>query len=252
MAQCAQNNACSEKNVRLLKIRITTYVSALVFLSITALRLLNLDFESHSDVEIQQYAKNKWKLVTTWFNLVIIGYLPVCAYCDWRDLRGQESMYHVVKLNKIRTFLFTNIIFPTTAFSDTLFWGLWNKNKALLMPLSAETVVSIWSQHAMHTFSFVFVVVDLLLVLRTRPKNPTKGILAMMGFVNLYAAICVQGVWNGVYFYPCFKNLSSLKFCVLILFSYLGHLFYYLVQWLVVDVVKLFKLSTSIHVKKNL
>ncbi|OWR43427.1 androgen-dependent TFPI-regulating protein isoform 2 [Danaus plexippus plexippus] len=205
----------------LLKLRITIYSIALAHLLIMSTKLLNIDFESSKDLRLHSYSKLKWRLITTWFNLLTLGYMPICLYCDWREMSGEGSRVHVKILNQFRTFCFSSLILPSTAFADITFWQLWNKDRELIMPVSGDEFISIWSQHSMHTASMVFVIFDLLCVHRTRPKSLIPGLIALGIFNSIYVLLCLDSFLKGEIIYPVLRTLSVLQVvCFGCLFSY--------------------------------
>ncbi|CAH2232921.1 jg12424 [Pararge aegeria aegeria] len=196
--------------------------------------LLVKDFENSEDETIRVYAKSKWKLITTWFNLLSFGYIPVCIYCDLRELT-ENGTKHLKMFMGIRDFLFTSFVLPTTAFADILFWRLWYHDRELMFPQSVDNVIYYWEQHSLHTLSLVFVIFDLLFVRRERPKSMVPGIVAMLGFISIYIAVCVHSVANEEYLYPVLKKFSPSKLLVLTIYTLTSVLFYHTGQWLVID-----------------
>ncbi|XP_045494829.1 androgen-dependent TFPI-regulating protein-like [Colias croceus] len=212
-------------------IRILVYVVAFLHLVFVATKLLNIDFSRAEDPKLHPYSRLKWKLITTWFNLAMMPYLLICIYCEWQENKGNKK-----NLASIRHLIFTSIILPTTVFADILFWLLWNKNRELLMPLSTDIYIPIWAHHSMHTVSLLFVLFELISVPRKRPASLTKGISIMISFITLYMLICVESLCKGDFVYPLLRTWSMQKLFVLIIFSYISHLFYYTSQWLIVDI----------------
>ncbi|XP_050347160.1 androgen-dependent TFPI-regulating protein-like [Nymphalis io] len=218
-----------------LKIRLAVHILILIHSVIMTSKLLNIDFDTSDDPVIRQYSKLKWKLITAWFNFLGTGYLIISIYCNWEALKGNTKSKHVKILNKINTFSFTSIIFPTTAFGDILFWRIWNHNRELMMPLSVDKYITVWDQHSMHTVSLIFVLYELIFVPRERPKSYNFEILAMFSFLNIYCALCFISLVNGEYVYPCLKFFSNGKLLMLLIYVYISHLFYYSGQWLIID-----------------
>ncbi|XP_045447242.1 androgen-dependent TFPI-regulating protein-like [Melitaea cinxia] len=221
-----------------LKIRLFLYIVTFVHAVFMSLKLFNIDFGSSDDPNMRQYSKLKWKLITAWFNLVTLGYLVICIYCDWTELTENTKSIHIYKkLKKIKSFSFSSVIFPTTAFADILFWTIWHHKKELMMPLSADKYITIWDQHSMHTVSLIFVLFELIFVNREKPKNKVAEIFVMITFITLYIITCLVSLLNGEYVYPCFKLFSFYKLLLLMLYTYISHLFYYTIQWAIVDLI---------------
>ncbi|CAG4974007.1 unnamed protein product [Parnassius apollo] len=199
-----------------------------------AVILLNKDFASSKDPNIMIYTKLRWKLITTWFNILTIPYILLCIYCDWHELT-KANVPHIKTIMNIRNFYFTNLILPATLFPDVLFWNLWYTNRELLMPLSVDKYVSLWEQHSMHTASLVFVILDLVLVPRQKPSNYRWGIIILSTYLCAYILVCLQSLLKEEYVYPGLKMFSTFRLILLGIYFCMGHYFYYLGQWFVID-----------------
>ncbi|KAI8422633.1 hypothetical protein MSG28_006413 [Choristoneura fumiferana] len=123
------------------------------------------------------------------YNLLCLVYTPVGIYCDWRELRRTNNVKHVKILNQIRFVFFSSILYPSTMFSDCLFWKLWIKNRELVAPSAIDVLVPLWLQHCLHTFTLAATFLDLLLVPRRRPKNLTLGASILAVFLAVYGVV---------------------------------------------------------------
>ncbi|CAK1600829.1 unnamed protein product [Parnassius mnemosyne] len=217
-----------------LKVRLFIYCLTFAHLNVMAVILLNKDLTSSEDPNLIIYMKLKWKLITTWFNILTIPYIFLCIYCDWRELT-KANVPHVKALKNIRDFYFTNLILPATLFPDILFWIIWNTNRELLMPLSVDKYVSLWEQHSMHTASLVFVILDLVLVPRRKPNNHKWGIIILSTYIGTYILVCLQSLFQREYVYPGLKILSTFQLILFGAYCILGHFFFYIGQWFVID-----------------
>ncbi|CAG9785586.1 unnamed protein product [Diatraea saccharalis] len=173
----------------LLKVRILFYVMAFIHLVVVSIILLTIDFTEAEDPSLWMYANVRWKLITCWFNLLSLVYLPICIYCDLKELRDEDKELHVKRLNNIRFLIFTSILLPTSIFADILFWRLWMKDRELLAPVTVDAIVPFWTQHCMHTVSLVVTILDVVLVPRTRPKSVVPGLSIMSIFLFSYVTV---------------------------------------------------------------
>ncbi|XP_026751885.3 androgen-dependent TFPI-regulating protein-like [Galleria mellonella] len=230
-------NIVYTKNNKLLKFRLWLNGFALIHQLVMAIKLLSINFRDADDPKLWPYQQYKWKFITAWFNILILGYLPISIYCDWRELNGKTDQRHVKVLNQVRFICFTSMILPTTAFSDILFWRLWNKNRELVVPAFVDTLVPLWAQHCMHTASLIFVILDLVLVPRRRPDNLILGLVPMFIFIGSYAIMLLNCVYNEEYIYPVLKLLSPFKLFLLAMFTFLENCFYYTCQWFIIDMI---------------
>ncbi|XP_072939053.1 androgen-dependent TFPI-regulating protein-like [Epargyreus clarus] len=221
----------------LIKIRLFVYVTSLLHLVVVATHLLSQDYSKSKDPNLQVYVKLKWKLITAWFNLLTAPYILISIYCEWKALKRESQSKNILRLNKARNFLFNSIILPVTLFGDILFWRIYNKDRRLLMPLSADEYISMWNQHSMHTISLLFVLFDLACVPRKRPKNMTPQILALTAFLTLYVLVIAHSISKGEYVYPGIRLFSTNKLLVTCVYMYIANFFYYTGQWFVVDLI---------------
>ncbi|XP_053612721.1 androgen-dependent TFPI-regulating protein-like [Plodia interpunctella] len=233
----------------LTKCRLWLYSLAYIHLAVMSVKMLKIDFRSSAHPEVWVYQDIRFKLITCWFNLATLAYLPTSLYCEWRELHSQGNLSHVRVLNKMRNLCFTSILLPVTIFSDLLFWRLWNKDRELVAPASVDELAPFWTQHCMHTVSLVFVVLDLILCPRKIPKNFTLGLSLMFLFLGTYTSVCVHALSQGQYVYPVIRTLSRHKLCLLVVYVFLEHYFYYLLQWRVIDI--LWSKGTSRNKSEN-
>ncbi|XP_073949658.1 androgen-dependent TFPI-regulating protein-like isoform X2 [Choristoneura fumiferana] len=196
-----------------------------------------MNFTVSKDPVVRIYQKNRWLLITTWFNLLCLVYTPVGIYCDWRELRRTNNVKHVKILNQIRFVFFSSILYPSTMFSDCLFWKLWIKNRELVAPSAIDVLVPLWLQHCLHTFTLAATFLDLLLVPRRRPKNLTLGASILAVFLAVYGVVCARSITNEEYIYPLLKIFSGYQFIVLVAFVSVEHYLFFTTQWFIIEYV---------------
>ncbi|CAH0406877.1 unnamed protein product [Chilo suppressalis] len=225
------------KSDNLLKVRLWIYCLALIHLAVVSSKLLFIDFTKAEDPSLWVYESVRWKLITCWFNLLSFIYLPVCIYCEVKELLGENGEPQVKWLNNFRFLIFTSILLPTTTFADILFWRLWMKDRELLAPASIDSFVPFWSQHSMHTVTLVVTMLDMVMLPRARPKSFVPGLSLMTFFVLAYSFMCVESYVRGEYIYPVFKFFDGFKMSVLMFYVLIEHLFYYFGQFIVYDLI---------------
>ncbi|XP_026315336.1 androgen-dependent TFPI-regulating protein-like [Hyposmocoma kahamanoa] len=222
-------------NDRLLNFRLLFYGLSSIHWIIAAVVLLPIDFSVDEDPKIQIYSTLRFKFITTWFNLMLGLYLPLCLYCDWKEKCNQENLPHVVVWRKVRDVLFTSIMFPTIMFADILFWRLYYKDMSLIAPVALFAYVPDWSQHSLHTFTLVSALVDLCVVFRQRPKSLKPRFMLMSCFFLTYTLVVWQSYINGIMVYSLLGTFTGFQIVLLIVMSYLEMSFYFILQWHVID-----------------
>ncbi|CAG4972317.1 unnamed protein product [Parnassius apollo] len=189
------------------------------------------------DPQIGAYIHMRWKLITCWFNLLTMLYFPVCLYCDWKERHGQWNSRRVAMLRQLKDRVMTSILFPVTLFADFMFWRMWHKDLTLIAPPRIFAYLPYWAQHSLHTVSMVIMVLDLLLVPRRRPHSMWPGVLIMLSFLATYMSMCMTSLRNGYVVYSIFEIFDGFKLLLLALMVITECLFFYSIQWCVIDVV---------------
>ncbi|KPI96828.1 Uncharacterized protein C6orf105 [Papilio xuthus] len=221
----------------LVNIRLWFYGLAWLHLVFTAIVSLSVDMSEDKDPKVSAYINIRWKLITCWFNMIALAYFPICIYCDWKERRGMWHIQHVASIRQLKDYVMTSILFPTTMFADLMFWRIWHKDLSLIAPPRIFTYLPYWAQHSLHTVSMLIMLLDLLLVPRRRPNNLKPGICVMMAFMLTYMAMCGISFLNGEVVYSVFQIFDSFKLFLLAIMVILECLFFYLVQWYIVDFV---------------
>ncbi|XP_072938826.1 androgen-dependent TFPI-regulating protein-like [Epargyreus clarus] len=221
----------------LLNVRLCFYTVAFIHLVIAAVVILSIDMSSDGDPRVSAYFILRWRLLTCWFNLITMAYFPACLYCDWKEKRGQGDDRRVIMVRKAKDLVMTSILFPTIMYADIIFWRLWNKDPSLIAPLKIFEYLPAWAHHSLHSVSMVVVVLDLLLVPRRRPDSLLPGLALMTAFFSTYCAVLFLSHRNGSSIYTLIDVLDSHKRLVLLLYSYIEYLFYFMTQWCIIDLI---------------
>ncbi|CAH2234778.1 jg25990 [Pararge aegeria aegeria] len=199
--------------------------------------ILPIDMSQDEDPRVSVYIRVRWKLLTCWFNLLSIAYQPIALYCDWKEKRGEWDHVNVKKWRKIRDYMMTSILFPTTMYSDFFFWRMWFKNPALIAPVAIFKYLPSWAQHSLHTVSGVMVMLDILTLPRKRPKSILPGLMGLVGFCCLYSTILVTSYYSGEVVYSFLDMFSRSQLFLLGLLAFTEHFFFFTLQWCIVDLV---------------
>ncbi|XP_026315337.1 androgen-dependent TFPI-regulating protein-like [Hyposmocoma kahamanoa] len=224
-----------KSNERALNLRLFFFGVSWIHLIIVALVILPVDFSMDQDPKVKKYSSMRFKLITVWFNFILLAYFPVCFYCDWKEKCNQENLQHVAVLRKIRDVVFTSILFPTIMFADILFWPLYYKDVNLITPGAVFSYIPAWCQHSLHTVSIMTSVIDLCVVSRKRPKSLKPRFLLMSCFLLTYTLIVGQSYVNGHMVYTLFEVLTGFQTVLLVIISYLECSFFFILQWYVID-----------------
>ncbi|XP_034826827.1 androgen-dependent TFPI-regulating protein-like [Maniola hyperantus] len=221
----------------LLNLRLCFYGVALLHLVFAAFTILPIDMSNDEDPRVSVYIRVRWKLLTCWFNLLSIAYLPIALYCDWKEKKGEWDKENVRTLRKIRDFMMTSILFPTTMYSDYFFWRMWTKDPALIAPVAIFKYLPPWAHHSLHTVSGVMVLLDILFLPRKRPKSILPGLMGLFAFCSIYSAVLVMSYYSGEVVYSFLDIFSRSQLCLLGLLAFTEHVFFYTLQWCIIGLV---------------
>ncbi|XP_023942477.2 androgen-dependent TFPI-regulating protein [Bicyclus anynana] len=221
----------------LLNVRLCVYHFALLHLVYAAIVILPIDMSKDEDPRVSVYIRVKWKLLTCWFNLISLAYFPIAIYCDWKEKHGEWDKENVRKWRKIRDFIMTNILFPTTMYSDYFFWRMWLKDPSLIAPVAIFKYLPPWAQHSLHTVSGIMVMLDIVSLPRRRPKSPWPGLAALIAFCSVYSAVLIISYYSGEVVYSFLDLLNRLELVLLGLLALTEHIFFYTLQWCIVEFV---------------
>ncbi|XP_052754671.1 androgen-induced gene 1 protein-like [Galleria mellonella] len=222
---------------KLSTIRLWFYGVSSAHLAATAVVTLTIDMTQDDDPKVRIYWYVRWLLLTCWINLVMLFYLPVSFYCEWKQRYSKYTQY-VQALDRLRDIAMTGIIFPCTLCCDIWFWCLWNTDRKLIATERIFDYLPEWAQHSLHTVSALVIVLDLVLVPRRRPPSLKPGLVALFAFTTLYSiAIILSSSLTEYHAYEFFARSNIIQIIFILLFGTLQILIVYYLQWFFIDFV---------------
>uniref|UniRef100_A0A2A4JWJ9 Androgen-dependent TFPI-regulating protein-like n=1 Tax=Heliothis virescens TaxID=7102 RepID=A0A2A4JWJ9_HELVI len=220
--------------VPLLNIRLFLYSVAFVHQIVTAVATLTIDMSKDEDPMIRNYMHVRWKLITCWFNMILLVYFPLCLYCDWCERKDEEPP-QVQKLRVLRDVVMTSILMPITTFSDVTFWMLFRSYSSIIAPDRVWEYLPRWAQHSLHTISLVAVVVDLVITPRRRPDSMKTGLAVMFGFSIVYCLMVYVNLLFGMPVYAFLATASDVLLVGVFIIFHLILITSYYAQWHLID-----------------
>ncbi|XP_050549125.1 androgen-dependent TFPI-regulating protein-like isoform X2 [Daktulosphaira vitifoliae] len=114
------------------------------------------------------------------------------------------------KLVQIKSYFFASITFPLSMFVSTTFWSLWFINRNLVMPHDFDLYFPNWLNHTMHTFVFIFALLEMITAYRSYPPR-IIGLCIHLGLQLLYL-IWIHIVYSQCdqWVYPILTELNML------------------------------------------
>ncbi|XP_050346885.1 androgen-dependent TFPI-regulating protein-like [Nymphalis io] len=221
----------------LLNVRLCFYGVVTLHLVFACIVILPIDMSNDEDPRVNIYSRVRWKLITCWFNLMILAYSLISIYCDWKEKLGERETKRLIPLKKFRDYFMTSIIFPTTMYADFSFWTLWMKDPELIAPMAVFKYLPYWAQHSLHTVSGVVVLLDILLLPRRRPTNILPGIALMLAFCFLYGCVLAVSHLNGEPVYSLFEFFGWLEVVIFVVVTLSIYAFFHFLQWFIIELI---------------
>ncbi|XP_047530198.1 androgen-dependent TFPI-regulating protein-like [Vanessa atalanta] len=221
----------------LLNVRLCYYGVAISHLVFAVIMIIPIDMSQDEDPRVSIYSRVRWKLITCWFNLMMLTYFPIAFYCDLKEKRGEWDTKRLRRLRKFRDYFMTSIIFPTTMYADFSFWILWVKDPELIAPMAVFKYLPYWAQHSLHTVSGVAVLMDILLLPRRRPTNVIPGLALMLAFCSVYGCVLAVSQFTGEPVYSLFELFGWLEVIMFVAITITVYMFFHFLQWYIVELI---------------
>ncbi|XP_012546167.1 androgen-dependent TFPI-regulating protein [Bombyx mori] len=219
-------------------LRISFHFVAFVHLVVTAVVTLSIDTTVDADPRIRNYFYIRWMLLTCWFNLIMLCYLPIVIYCEWNSCGlGSGGRKCIPLLKKIADVTMTSVVAPTTFMADIVFWTTMITNPEMMAPPKLFDYLPYWCQHSLHTVSAVVVIGDLILTPRRRPRNLAPRFTIMTAFYLFYLIVLYINYLNGQIVYNAIDSLPGSKIRTISLAVYTGYVVFFYLQWMLIDLV---------------
>ena len=126
-----------------------------------------------------------------------------------------------MRLRKLCEFLFASVVFPLGSFIPPLFWAIYAIDRELIYPKIMDSYIPTLMNHIAHTFIFLFIVLDMVVI----PHFRALGLLAE----TLVAVLTVTGytgliLWirfhAGFWVYPIMNYFTYGELALFLLFNF--------------------------------
>lgn len=146
--------------------------------------------------------------LTQIFMLMQVAYFGLAVANDvFGSDQRRPSKQH--RLQRIRDWCFTSLVFPVGQFVSFMFWTLYLINRELILPLTMDEWFPGWLNHIMHTLPMVAGLAEQVLVYHTHQRGHSR----LLPLVSLYAVYLAWFMYvriaGGFWIYPLFNLLSS-------------------------------------------
>ncbi|XP_023567931.1 androgen-dependent TFPI-regulating protein isoform X2 [Octodon degus] len=119
-----------------------------------------------------------------------------------------------------RDLLFATLAFPICAFVFLVFWTIFLYNRELIYPKALDGVFPAWMNHAVHSFIFLFSLIEIFLRPHRYPSKKTGFALLAVGSLGYISRILWLHSVTGHWVYPVLAKLSSVGLAA---FFFLGY-----------------------------
>ncbi|XP_066121019.1 androgen-dependent TFPI-regulating protein [Saccopteryx bilineata] len=161
----------------------------------------------------------QWKYLT-FLNLFLqaIFYGVACLDDVLKRIKEKKDIKFITAF---RDLLFTTLAFPISTFVFLSFWILFLYDRDLVYPKALDGIFPVWMNHAMHTFIFPFLLVEVILRPHCYPlkkKGLTLLAVASLGYISSVLWIYYK---TGTWVYPVFAKLSAVGLAAFFSVSYI-------------------------------
>ncbi|XP_017784007.1 PREDICTED: androgen-dependent TFPI-regulating protein-like [Nicrophorus vespilloides] len=232
---------------------IFTYHALAFFHHVCMLKIGKFDVPYHQSedpriVEMEEFGP---RYLTIWNILVQTLFLFMAMCEDWVRLHPNKKRFEIIadQLAKVKGYLYTVIIFPTTLVVSLFFWILFHIDRDFVLPETFEQIAPFWLNHGMHTNILVVIVAELFIAKKGLPRPKfVIAALASSGFALVYLVQFFVAYWQfGRWLYGIFYHLSCAQMAGLFLCQHAAYLLFLRMGFLLQD-----KLHTSHpHLKAN-
>ncbi|CAL4131304.1 unnamed protein product [Meganyctiphanes norvegica] len=170
---------------------------------------------------------NPFKFLTFWDMLIQSIYFSL-AFLN--DVVGSSTISRrkQSRLQRIRDFFFSSIVFTCAAIVTICFWGLYAVDRNLIFPESLDTWFPSWVNHNIHTAPLFGVLLEMWLVPHSYPKR-SKGLIAVCSFGASYLGFLLYTTWaSGMWTYPVLEKLTMWWRVSFLACAYAGVCFFYI------------------------
>ncbi|XP_054840576.1 androgen-dependent TFPI-regulating protein [Eublepharis macularius] len=156
-----------------------------------------------------------WKFLT-FINLVLQAFFNgISLLADVFILMKKERIANF--LLPFRDLLFGSLVFPGAAFVATAFWTIFSYDREMIFPKILDETVPVWMNHAMHTWIFPAVLIELCITPHHYPSKRKRLALLGIGCLSYISWLLQIYSVTGKWAYPIFNYLSPLSIAVFFL-----------------------------------
>lgn len=162
------------------------------------------------------YFGGDWKYLTHWNAMVQIFYYLINGTLAF-DSKWKEHFF------KIKSYIFSCLVFPLAGFVAAMFWTLYTINPGLVIDPNSEYQETAWLNHMKHTFVIFWPVGELLIINHIYPPSIIGSLSAF--FVSALYMFWVHIIYfvDNFWVYPILENFGlfqRLMFCCAIIGFY--------------------------------
>ncbi|CAK1548944.1 unnamed protein product [Leptosia nina] len=200
--------------------------------------VMHLALQDLKDINLIIFKSLKWKYITIW-NLAFQNiYLLGCIACDLSTMfKIFDSNLFLKEMKRYRTTYFAAVLWPTSLVASVLSWPIFFYNRELVFPSYIDKVLSLGSNHMIHSFIILVNAWELVLLPRKRPATHNTNFLIMAVIYEAYFTLMITNYRHtGLWPYPLAYDLyGTIYFPLLMLGILILQIFSYFIQWPLVD-----------------
>ncbi|CAG9773108.1 unnamed protein product [Ceutorhynchus assimilis] len=202
-------------------IRKTVDISKLV----NELKQLGPRFENVTNEKAEKYVK-EGKYVgllffTTWTFILQILFLLLAVSDETSKLANLKSIQKSIE--KIRHYLFSTLLLPSTLIVISVFWSIWHIDRELIFPKVIDNFYPSWLNHTLHTFIAVPIIIEMFIQFKNQQFEVSRT-LCMIGltiYCSVYQFLYLSVYFkHGIWLYPIYNVLNWTQRVIFLLAQY--------------------------------
>ncbi|CAH0550262.1 unnamed protein product [Brassicogethes aeneus] len=138
------------------------------------------------------------------------------------DLMKHWKLHPNKKLVKFKGYMFTNLVFPCSAFVCCMFWTVYTINREYVFPEIFDHYIPAWFNHSVHTNILIFILLEIFMV-NHYMASFKSAFYSLLGLSLLYNIVFFHNYFeHGKWLYILFNIFSWTEIILFVNFNFLA------------------------------
>ncbi|XP_026483829.2 androgen-dependent TFPI-regulating protein-like [Vanessa tameamea] len=211
---------------------------------------LAMQGEVMKDPELRILKATQLKYITIWNVAFQMLFLLLSLACDISFLlKGKKEHRYISYIRNYKDIFFSNVVWPLSVTISAVFWPVFIIDRELIFPVYIDKVLSLLSNHIMHTAIVPIVLWEVCFQPRSRPNSHKWLALHATILSSTYLYVLLDNyAEHGRWPYPVLKKLYRTPYFILMYIALIAiYILMYFIQWILTDFI--FKKPIKLHKK---